>query len=138
VIYYSECVTLGCPCDIFEKKKDRTLRLCIDFKQLNKVTLKNKYPLLRIDDIFDQMKDENRFHNISLRSRYHHVRIKEEYIIKKTFRRRNGHYEFTMVLFGLSNAPVVFICLMNGIFRNYLYKVVIVFLDDIRIYCKYE
>jgi hypothetical protein len=123
---------------LFVKKKDGTLRLCIDFRQLNKKTIKNKYHLPRIDDLFDQLKDAKIFSKIDLRSGYHQVRIKEEYISKTTFRTRYGHYEFTVVSFGLSNAPVVFMCLMNGVFREYLDKFVIVFLDDIIIYSKSE
>jgi hypothetical protein len=123
---------------LFMKKKDGTLRLCIDFRQLNKVTIKNKYPLPRIDDLFDQLKDAKIFSKIDLRSGYHQVRIKEEDINKTTFRTRYGHYEFTVVPFGLSNAPVVFMCLMNGVFREYLDKFVIVFLDDILVYSKSE
>jgi hypothetical protein len=123
---------------LFVKKKDGTLRLCIDFRQLNKVTVKNKYPLPRIDDLFDQLKDEKIFSKIDLRSGYHQVRIKYEYINKTSFQTRYGHYEFTVVPFGLSNAPIVFMCLMNGIFREYLDKFVIVFLDDILIYSKSE
>jgi hypothetical protein len=87
---------------LFVKKKDGTLRLCIDFRQLNKVTIKNKYPLSRIDDLFDQLKDAKIFSKIDLRSGYHQVRIKYEYINKTTFRTRYGHYEFTVVPFGLS------------------------------------
>jgi hypothetical protein len=98
------------------KKKDGTLRLCIDFRQLNKVTVKNKYPLPRIDDLFNQLKDAKIFSKIDLRSVYHQVRIKEEDISKTTFRTRYGHYEFTVVPFGLLNAPAVFMCLMNGVF----------------------
>jgi hypothetical protein len=98
------------------KKKYGTLILCIDFKQVNKVIVKNKYPLPRIDDLFDQLKDVKIFSNIDLRSGYHQVRIKEEDISKTAFRKRYGHYEFTVVPFGLSNAPVVFMCLMNGVF----------------------
>ena len=86
---------------LFVKKKDRTLRLCIDFRQLNKVTVKNKYPLSRIDYLFDQLKDAKIFSKIDLRSGYHQVRIKDEYINKTTFRKRYGHYEFTVVSFGL-------------------------------------
>jgi hypothetical protein len=123
---------------LFVKKKDGTLRLCIDFRQLNKVTIKNKYPLPRIDDLFDQLKGARIFSKIDLRSGYHQVRIKEEDINKTTFRTRYGHYEFTVVPFGLSNAPTIFMCLMNGVFREYLDKFVIVFLDDILVYSKSE
>jgi hypothetical protein len=123
---------------LFVKKKDGTLRLCIDFRQLNKVTVKNKYPLPRIDDHFYQLKDAKIFSKIDLRSGYHQVRINDEDIRKTAFRTRYGHYEFTMVSFGLSNAPAVFMCLMNGVFRDYLDKFVIVFLDDILVYSKSE
>jgi hypothetical protein len=81
-----------------------------------KVIVKNKYPLPRIDDLFDQLKDAKIFSKIDLRSGYHQVRIKEEYVSKTAFRTRYGHYEFTVVPFGLSNAPTVFMCLMNGVF----------------------
>ena len=123
---------------LFVKKKDGTLRLCIDFKQLNKVTIKNKYHFPRIDDLFDQLKNTKIFSKIDLRSGYHQVRIKYEGINKTSFRTRYGHYEFRVVPFGLSNAPFVFMCLMNGIFREYLDKFVIVFLDDILIISKSE
>jgi hypothetical protein len=102
---------------LFMKKKYKTLRLCIDFKQLNKVTVKNKYPLPRIDDLFDQLKDAKIFSKIDLSSIYHQVRIKEDYINKTDFRTRYGHYEFTVVPFGLSNAPTIFMFLMNGVFQ---------------------
>jgi hypothetical protein len=121
---------------LFVKKKDGTLRLCIDFRQLNKVTIKNKYPLPRIDDLFDQLKDAKIFSKIDLRSGYYQVRTKDEGISKTAFRKRYGHYEFTVVPFGLSNAPIVFMYLMNGVFREYLDKFVIVFLDDILVYSK--
>jgi hypothetical protein len=120
------------------KKKDETLIFFIDFRQLNKVTIKNKYPLPRIAHLFDQLKDAKIFSKIDLRLGYHQVRIKGEYISKTVFRTRYGHYEFTVVPFGLSNAPTVFMCLMNGVFREYLDKFVIVFLDDILIYSKSE
>jgi hypothetical protein len=123
---------------LFVKNKNGTLRLCIDFRQLNKYTIKNKYPLPRIDDLFDQLRGEKIFLKIDLRSGYHEVRIKEGDIHKTTFRTRYGHYEFVVGPFGMTNAPVVFKCLMNGIFKNYLDKFVIVFLDDILIYSKSE
>jgi hypothetical protein len=121
---------------LFVKQKEGTLRLCIDFMQLNKVIVKKKYHLPRIDDLFDQLKDTTIFSKIDLRSSYHQVRIKEEDISKTSFRTRYGHYDFTVVSFGLTSAPVVFMCLMNGVFKNYLDKFVIVFLDDILIYSK--
>jgi hypothetical protein len=123
---------------VFVKKKYGTLRLCIDFRQLNKVTIKKKYPFPRIDDLFDQLKDAKIFSKIDLKSGYHQVRIKDEYINKTIFRTRYDHYEFTMLPFGLSNAPVVFMCLMNGVFREYLDKFVIVFMDEILVYSKTE
>jgi hypothetical protein len=100
--------------------------------------VKNKYPLPKIDDLFDQLRGENIFSKIELISGYHQVRVKEEDINKTTFRTRYENYEFVVVPFGLSNAPTLFMCLMNGIFRNYLDKFVIVFLDDILIYSKSE
>jgi hypothetical protein len=116
------------------KKKDQTLRLHIDFRLLNKVTIKSKYPLPKVDDLFDQLKDAKIFLKIDLRLGYHQVRIKKEDIIKTAFKKRYGHYEFTVVPFGLSNAPTVFMCLMNGVFQEYLDKFVIVFLDGILVY----
>jgi hypothetical protein len=123
---------------LFDKKKDGTLRVCIDFRWMNKGTVKKKYPLSIIDDLFDQLRGENIFSKIDLRSGYLQLRIKEEDINKTIFRTRYGNYEFVVVPFGLTNAPIVFMCLMNGIFRNYLDKFVIVFLDDILIYSKSE
>jgi hypothetical protein len=123
---------------LFLKKKDGTLILCINFRQFNKVIVKNKYPLPRIDDLFDQLKYAKIFSKIDVRSRYHQVRIKDEDINKTTFRTRYGHYEFTVVPFGLSNAPTVFMCMMNGVFKDYLDKFVIVFLDEILVYSKSE
>jgi hypothetical protein len=98
--------------------------------------MKRKYHLPRIDDLFDQLRGAKIFSKMDLRSRYHQVRIEEEDINKTTFRMRYGHCEFTVVPFGLSNAPTVFMCLMNGVFREYLDKFVIVFMDEILIYSK--
>jgi hypothetical protein len=103
---------------------------------LNKVTIKNKYPLPGIIDLFDQLKGAIIFSKIDLRSGYHQVRTKEEGIRKTTFRTKYGHYEFTIVSFGISNAPVVCMCLMNGVFKEYFDKFLIVFLNDILIYSK--
>ena len=100
--------------------------------------MKNKYPLPRIDDLFDQMRGEKVFSKIDLRFGYHRVRFKDEYIHKKTFRTRYGHYEFVVVPFGLTNGAATFMCLMNSFFSRYLDKFVIVFLDDILIYSKNE
>jgi hypothetical protein len=102
------------------------------------VTIKNKHPLPRIDDLFDQLKDANIFSKIDLRSGYHQVRIKHEDINKTAFKTRYGHYEFTVVPFGLSNAPIFFMFLMNGVFREYLEKFVIIFLHGILVYSKLE
>ena len=113
---------------LFVKKKDGTLRLCIDYRQLNKETVKNKYPLPIIDDLFDQLIGFKVFSKIDLRSGYHKIRIKNEDISKTTLKTRYGLHEFIVVPFGLTNAPAVFICLMNGVFRNYLDKFLIVFL----------
>jgi hypothetical protein len=123
---------------LFVKNKDGTMILCIDFRQLNKVTMKNKYPLLRIDDLFDQLRGTRIFSKIDLRYGYNQVRIKYGDINKISFIKRYGHYEFIMVPFGLSNALAAFMCLMNGVFIKYLDKFVIVFLDEILIYSKSE
>ena len=96
--------------------KDGTVKLCIDYRMLNKVTIKNRYPLSRIDDLFDQMKGATVFSKIDLKSGYHQLRIKDEDIHKTAFRTRYGHYEFTVLRFGLTNARVAFMNLMNSIF----------------------
>jgi hypothetical protein len=109
-----------------------------DPKIMDRSIVKKKYPLPIIDDLFDQLRGENIFSKIDLRSRYHQVRIKEEEINKTSLRTWYGHYEFVVFPFGFSNAQVVFMCLMNGIFINYLDKFVIVFLDEILVYSKSE
>jgi len=119
---------------VFIVNKDGTLRLCIDYMKLNKVTIKNKYPLSRIDDLFDQLKGATMFSKIELRSRYHQVCIKEEDIYKTTFCTSNGNYEFVVISFGLTNALATFMCLMNNVLHPYLDKFVIVFGYDILVY----
>nr|GEU33421.1 putative reverse transcriptase domain-containing protein [Tanacetum cinerariifolium] len=117
-------------------KKDGLFRMCIDYRELNKLTIKNSYPLPRIDDLFDQLQGSSVYLKIDLRSGYHLLRVQEKDILITAFRTRYGHYEFQVMSFGLTNAPAVFMDLMNRVCRPFLDKFVIVFIDDILIYSK--
>ena len=119
---------------LFAKKKDRTLRLCIDYRQLKRVTIKNRYPLSRIDDLFDQLRETRVYSKIDLSTGYHQLRVRETDIPKIAFRTRYGHFEFTVMPFGLTNAPAAFMDLMHRVFQTYLDHFVMVFVDDILIY----
>nr|GFC61903.1 putative reverse transcriptase domain-containing protein [Tanacetum cinerariifolium] len=121
---------------LFVKKKDGSFRMCIDYSELNKLTVKNHHPLPRIDDLFDQLQGSSIYSKIDLRSGYHQLRVREEVIPKTAFRTRYGHYEFQVMPLGLTNALAVFMDLMNQVCKLYLDKFVIFFIDDIMIYSK--
>ncbi|GJX94969.1 putative reverse transcriptase domain-containing protein [Tanacetum coccineum] len=121
---------------LFVKKKDGSFQMCIDYQELNKLTVKNRYPLPRIDDLFDQLQGSSVYSKIDLRLGYHQLRVREEDILKMAFRTQYGHCEFQVMPFGLTNAPAVFMDLMNRVCKPYLDKFVIVFIDDILIYSK--
>ncbi|GJR51765.1 putative reverse transcriptase domain-containing protein [Tanacetum coccineum] len=121
---------------LFVKKKDGSFRMCIDYRELNKLTVKNRYPLPRINDLFDQLQGSSVYSKIDQRSGYHQLRVREKDILKTAFRTPYSHYEFQVMPFGLTNAPTVFMNLMNRVCKSYLDKFVIVFIDDILIYSK--
>ena len=123
---------------LFVKKKDGTFRTCIYYTQLNKLTIKNRYNIPRLDDLFDKVRGATIFSKIYLRKIYQQIRIKYEDINKTTFRTRYGHYEFVVLPFGLTNAPATFMCLMNSVLHKYIDKFALVFIDDILVYSKNE
>jgi hypothetical protein len=123
---------------LFVEKKDGTQRMCVDYRSLNEVTVKNKYPLPCIEDLFDQMKGASVFLKIDLRSGYHQLKIRESDIQKTAFCTLYGLYEYTVMSFGLTNTPCHFMCLMNKVFMEYLDKFVVVFINDILIFSKTE
>jgi hypothetical protein len=127
----------GCPA-LFVKKKDGSMRLCVDYRPLNAVIIKNKYPLPRIDVLFDQLARARVFSKIDLRSGYHQIKIRPCDISKTAFSTRYGLYEFLVMSFGLTNAPSYFMYLMNFVFMKELDKFVVVFIDDVLIYSKNE
>ena len=123
----------GCPA-LFVKKKDKSLRMCVDYRPLNAVTIKNKYPLPRIDILFDQLAKAKVFSKIDLRSGYHQIKIRPEDVPKTAFSTRYGLYEYLVMSFDLTNAPAYFVYLMNSVFMEELDKFVVVFIDDILIF----
>jgi hypothetical protein len=123
---------------IFVEKKDGTQRMCVDYRLLNEVTIKNKYPLRRIEDLFDQMRGAKVFSKIDLHSGYHQMKIRWSNIPKTAFTTRYGLSEYIVMSFGLTNAPAYFMYLMNKVFMEYLDKFIVVFIDDILIYSKTE
>jgi hypothetical protein len=127
----------GCPA-LFVKKKDQSLRLCVDYWPLNAITVKNKYPLSRIDILFDQLAGAKVFSKVDLRSGYHQIKIRLEDISKTAFSTRYGLYEYLVMSFGLTNAPAHFMYLMNSVFMSMLDKFIMVFIDDMLIYSKNE
>ncbi|TMW94998.1 hypothetical protein EJD97_009503 [Solanum chilense] len=130
-------LTVGCS-GVICKEEKWVLRMCIDYHQLNKITIKNKYPLPRIDDLFDQLEGASYFSKIDLRSGYDQLRVRCEDVPRTAFQTQYGHYEFIVMLFCLTNALAEFMDLINGVFRNYLDAFVIIFIDDILVYSKNE
>ncbi|GKD60507.1 RNA-directed DNA polymerase, partial [Tanacetum coccineum] len=120
---------MGCTSFICEEE-GCSMRLCVDYRELNRITVRNIYPLPRIDDLFDQLQGGKFFSKIDLRSGYHQLRVNEQDVSKTTFRTRYGHYEFLVMSFALTNALAVFMDLMNRVFHEYLDRFIIVFIDD--------
>jgi hypothetical protein len=131
----SSSLPWGCPA-LFVKKKDQSLRLCVDYQPLNAVMIKNKYPLPRIDILFDQLANARVFSKVDLRSGYHQIKIHSEDIPKTAFSTRYGLYEYLVMSFRLTNAHAHFMYLMNSVFMSELDKFIVVFIDDILVYSK--
>ena len=123
---------------LFVRKKYGSMRLCVDYRALNKITVKNRYPLLRIDELLDRVQGSSVFSKIDLRSGYHQIRVKEEDIPKTALRTRYGLFEFTVMPFGLTNAPATFMTVMNRVFSPLLDKCVVIYLDKILVFSKSE
>jgi len=121
---------------LFVKKKDGSMRLCIDYRGLNNMTIKDKYPFPRVDELLDQLRRACWFSKIDLSSRYHQISISEPYVMKIAFQTRYGQYEFVVMPFGLTNTPAAFMRLMNEVFHDYLDSLVIIFIDDILVYSR--
>ncbi|CAI7758786.1 unnamed protein product, partial [Closterium sp. NIES-54] len=121
---------------LFVRKKDGSLRMCVDYRGLNKITVKNRYPLPRIDELFEQVGEARYFSKLDLHSGYHQVRIQSEDIPKTAFRTRYGHYEFRVLPFGLTNAPATFQGMMQSIFSDFIDKFLVVFIDDLLVYSR--
>ena len=123
---------------LFAKKKDKTLRLCIGYMQLDRVIIKNRYPFPRIDDLFDQLRGVQVYSKIDLRTGYHQLRVRKADILKTAFRTRYRHFEFTIMPLDLTNAPAAFMDLMHRVFQPYIDQFAMVFMDNILIYSKFE
>jgi hypothetical protein len=132
--YIRPCTSPWAALVLFVEKKDGTKSMCIDYRSLNEVNVKNKYPLPQIEDLFDQLIGASVFSKIDMRSGYHELRIRPSDIPKTTFITKYGLYELTVMSFSLTNVPSYFMYLMNSVFMDYLDKFVVVFIDDILIY----